>query len=185
MSTDLVYVVKPVAEILVGKILRLLKSEDRPHKVISAASRLRLTRLVDDAQSKGAVIHQASNPLSSDALSFPATVIENLDPSMDFYHAEAFGPVFGIVVVESEHEALRMARGSPYGLSAAVFTQGHFRALGLAREIRAGAVHINSSTIHDEPTLPHGGVGDSGWGRFGSRWGLDEFLQTKVVVLNR
>ncbi|SPO07006.1 related to NAD-dependent aldehyde dehydrogenases [Cephalotrichum gorgonifer] len=185
MSTDIVYVVKPAAELLVSKILGLLKSEDRPHKVISAASKLRLTRLVDDARSKGAVIHQAGNTLSSDVLSYPATVIENLDDSMDFYHVEAFGPVVGVMVVESEHEALRMARESPYGLSAAIFSQDHFRALGLSREIRAGAVHINSSTIHDEPTLPHGGVGNSGWGRFGSRWGLDEFLQTKVVVLNK
>lgn len=45
-----------------------------------------------------------------------------------------------------------------------------------------GAVHINSMTVHDEPVLPHGGVKNSGWGRFNTNMGLDEFLVTKIVT---
>jgi acyl-CoA reductase-like NAD-dependent aldehyde dehydrogenase len=47
-----------------------------------------------------------------------------------------------------------------------------------------GAVHVNSSTVHDEVSLPHGGRKDSGWGRFGATFGFDEFLQTKTVILH-
>ncbi|RAL04552.1 aldehyde dehydrogenase [Aspergillus ibericus CBS 121593] len=185
MSTDLVYVVRSVAEELTGRILDRLHSEERPHRVISTASRDRLTALVEDARSKGAVIHQARNPVAEDPLAFPATVIEGVTQDMDFYTIESFGPVFGIMVVDSEEQGLQMVKGSVYGLSSAVFTRDHFKALKMSGDIAAGAVHVNGGTVHDEATLPHGGVGDSGWGRFGGRWGLEEFLQTRTVVLNK
>ena len=185
MSTDLVYVVRSVAEELMRRIRERLYREERPHRVISLASRARLTALVDDARSKGAVIHQAGNPLAEHPLAFPATVIEGVTESMDFYTIESFGPVFGIMVVESEEQGLQMVQRSAYGLSSAVFTRDHFKALELSGEIAAGAVHVNAGTVHDEATLPHGGLGDSGWGRFGGRWGLEEFLQTQTVVLNK
>ncbi|OAR00499.1 hypothetical protein LLEC1_07538 [Akanthomyces lecanii] len=54
--------------------------------------------------------------------------------------------------------------------------------LALAKRIESGAVHINSMTVHDEPLLPHGGVKNSGWGRFNTNMGLDEFLVTKTVT---
>lgn len=77
-----------------------------------------------------------------------------------------------------------LTKQATYGLSAAIFTTSHFRALKLAGEMRVGAVHVNSMTVHDEPTLPHGGVGESGFGRFGAKWGIEEFLETRTVVLN-
>ncbi|PYH38170.1 putative aldehyde dehydrogenase [Aspergillus neoniger CBS 115656] len=185
MSTDLVYVVQSVAKELTKKILERLHSEDRPHKVISAAGRARLTQLVEDARSKGAVIHQARNPLAEDPLAFPATVIEGVTEEMEFYTIESFGPVFGIIAVDSAEQGLQMLKRSAYGLSSAVFTRDHFKALGMSADIAVGAVHVNGGTVHDEPTLPHGGVGDSGYGRFGGKWGLNEFLQTQTVILNR
>ncbi|PYI09617.1 aldehyde dehydrogenase [Aspergillus sclerotiicarbonarius CBS 121057] len=186
MSTDLVYVVRSVAGELTRRILERLYGEERPHRVISKASRDRLTALVDDARSKGAVIHQARNPVAEeDPLAFPATVIEGVTQDMDFYTIESFGPIFGIMAVDSEEQGLQMVKRSAYGLSSAVFTRDHFKALEMSGEIAAGAVHVNGGTVHDEATLPHGGVGDSGWGRFGGRWGLDEFLHTQTVVLNK
>ncbi|PWY71803.1 ALDH-like protein [Aspergillus sclerotioniger CBS 115572] len=185
MSTDLVYVFRSVAGELIGRILERLYAEERPHRVISRASRDRLMGLVDDARDKGAVIHQAGNPFAEDPLGFPATVIEGVTESMEFYTVESFGPVFGIVVVESEQQGLEMVKRSAYGLSSAVFTRDHFKALEMSGELAAGAVHVNAGTVHDEATLPHGGLGDSGWGRFGGRWGLEEFLQTRTVVLNK
>lgn len=185
MSTDLVFVVNSVANTLIKKLLERLNAEDRAHKVISEASKTRLTQLVDNAQSKGAVIHQANNLLSGDELGYPATIIEGLTPDMDFYQVESFGPMFGIVVMDSEVQALQMLQSSMYGLSAAIFTQNHFKALEISTQIRAGAIHVNSGTVRDEATLPHGGHGDSGWGRFGARWGLEEFLHTRTVILNQ
>lgn len=87
MSTDLFYNVKSAEEPLVARILNLLGSEDGSLKFISPASKCHLATLIDDARSKGvAVMRSASNLLSSDDLALPLTVIENLDPTLDFCH---------------------------------------------------------------------------------------------------
>ncbi|KAH8435147.1 uncharacterized protein LDX57_012776 [Aspergillus melleus] len=183
MSTDLVFAVNDITESLIPSILSHLQTIKDPHTVISPASKQRLQRLVDDARSKGASIHQADLSALQDA-QFPATVIEGLTPDMDFFSEESFGPVVGVVRVKTESEAMDLIQRSTYGLSAAIFTRSHFKALKLAESIRAGAIHVNGMTVHDEATLPHGGQGESGWGRFGAKWGIEEFLQTKTVILN-
>jgi acyl-CoA reductase-like NAD-dependent aldehyde dehydrogenase len=103
---------------------------------------------------------------------------------MDFWSQESFGPLLGLRAFDDEKEAVSLANESPYGLSGAVFSRNHMRALKLAKTLHTGAVHVNSSTVHDEVSLPHGGRKDSGWGRFGSTFGFDEFLQTKTVILH-
>ncbi|PLB49951.1 aldehyde dehydrogenase [Aspergillus steynii IBT 23096] len=183
MSTDLVFAVGDIADTLVPGILSHLETIKDTHTVISPASKQRLQLLVDDARAKGASIHQAKVPALQDA-QFPATVIEGLTPDMEFFSNESFGPVVGIVRVQTETEAMDLIQRSTYGLSAAIFTRAHFKALKLAESVRAGAIHVNGMTVHDEATLPHGGQGESGWGRFGAKWGIEEFLQTKTIILN-
>lgn len=111
-------------------------------------------------------------------------LVEDLNTNMDLFFTESFGPVLGLKVVETVSEAIKVARLSEYGLSAAIWTKSHHLALTLAQQLNVGAVHVNGMTVHDEATLPHGGRGDSGYGRFGGAWGLQEFLQTQTVVLN-
>lgn len=183
MSTDLVFALSDIADSLIPGILSHLETIKDAHTVISPASKQRLQGLVDDARAKGAIIHQANIPGLQDA-QFPATVIEGLSPDMGFFSAESFGPLVGIVRVQTETEAMELIQRSTYGLSAAIFTKSHFKALKLAESVRAGAIHVNGMTVHDEATLPHGGQGESGWGRFGAKWGIEEFLQTKTVILN-
>lgn len=103
---------------------------------------------------------------------------------MELYEIESFGPVFGTVSVQTEDQIFKMIQQAKYGLSSSIISRDHYRALQLARCIKAGAVHINAMTVHDEATLPHGGFGESGWGRFGAGWGLEEFVQTEVVTLH-
>ncbi|KAJ5328836.1 Aldehyde/histidinol dehydrogenase [Penicillium brevicompactum] len=95
---------------------------------------------------------------------------------------ESFASVAAIMPFDSEEEAIRLANGSGYGLSASVFTEDLRKGLRMAKRIQSGAVHINSMTIHDEPALPHGGVKNSGWGRFNTEEGLNEFLVSKSVT---
>ncbi|XHG08220.1 hypothetical protein AWENTII_011332 [Aspergillus wentii] len=182
MSTDLVLAVEPIAQPLINAILTHLQTQSG-YQVIAPATKTRLDNLIADARSKGAIIHQSPSPCTTD-LSYPATVIENVTPSMAFYTIEAFGPIFGILRVPTAEAAIAHTQASGYGLSAAIFTKSHFRALGLAEQIPAGAVHVNGMTVHDEATLPHGGMGESGFGRFGARWGVEEFLTTRTVILN-
>ncbi|KAL3484148.1 putative aldehyde dehydrogenase [Aspergillus germanicus] len=185
MSTDTVLVTKNVAQAIEDKILSLLQSLDTTPVVISAASKAKLQSLVSDAGGKGASVYTAPvppNPLPSN--SYPATVVTGLTKEMALYEVESFGPILGILTVENEDAMMDIIQESKYGLSSSIISKDHYRALELARSIRAGAVHVNSMTVHDEPTLPHGGHGDSGWGRFGAQWGLEEFVQTKVITIH-
>ncbi|KAJ5406406.1 Aldehyde dehydrogenase N-terminal [Penicillium sp. CMV-2018d] len=77
-----------------------------------------------------------------------------------------------------------MAEQATYGLSVSIISSNHCHALKLSGSIKAGDIHVNSMTLHDEPTLPHGGYGESGWGRSGSQWGIKEFMQAKTVTLH-
>ncbi|KAJ5246773.1 Aldehyde dehydrogenase N-terminal [Penicillium chermesinum] len=185
MSTDLVITTSAIASILEEKILSIVQKIDCTSTVISPAAKSRLDMLVTDAQAKGAEIYTA--PMPSTPLSphdYLPTVITGLTKDMIFYETESFGPVVGMVSVDSEAEIIEIAEQATYGLSASIISSNHYRAMKLSESIKAGAVHINSMTVHDEPTLPHGGHGESGWGRFGSKWGMEEFVQTKTVTLH-
>lgn len=183
MSTDLVIATESVYEDLKTKILALLNDIQGSSIVISSMSKMKLERLITDARAKGAAIHTATVSSSCSSLDFPPTVITGLTREMEFFTTESFGPVCGMYVIDNEEEIGSLISGFTYGLSSSIFTRNHYKALKLSATISSGAVHINSKTVHDEPTLPHGGWLNSGWGRFGSAWGLDEFLQTKTVTL--
>jgi len=102
---------------------------------------------------------------------------------MSIYRDESFGPVVGIIVAQDEADAIRIANDTQYGLSAAVFTRDAVRGLKVARQIRSGMCHINGSTVHDEPQMPFGGVGASGYGRFGGKAGIDEFTELRWITM--
>lgn len=95
---------------------------------------------------------------------------------------ETFGPVFYVNRVQSNMEAVNNVNSSAYGLSSSVWSQDLMEAIRLGRCIDSGAVHINGLTIHDEPILPHGGVKESGFGRFNGKWGVREFQFTKTIT---
>lgn len=191
MSTDLVYVTESIAPALESALLSRLQEIKETPRLISAASKKRLTSLIEDARLNGATIHhppslpapETTNENDTDT-TFPPTILTHLSPSSAFHTTESFGPLLGIVRVPSESAAMDLITQATYGLSASIFTASHFRALKLAERIRAGAVHVNGMTVHDEPTLPHGGMGESGFGRFGGKWGVEEFLEVRTVILN-
>ncbi|BCR92449.1 putative aldehyde dehydrogenase [Aspergillus chevalieri] len=188
MSTDLVYVTEATAPKLEAALLnRLHKMTDKP-RLISCASKSKLTFLLEDARINGATIHHPpsfpSPTEDQNDATFPPTLLTNLAPSSAFHTTESFGPLVGIVRTPDLSTAMDLITNSTYGLSASIFTSSHFTALKLAEKMRVGAVHVNGMTVHDEPTLPHGGVGESGFGRFGGKWGVEEFLEVRTVILN-
>ncbi|KAL3440510.1 Aldehyde/histidinol dehydrogenase [Aspergillus insuetus] len=186
MCTDIVLCTQPTAAALEEKILSLIESNPQVHTFISEKSKAKLETLVADAVAHGATVHSTSSPSSqAPGNTFPATVITGLTKKMQFFSIESFGPLLGIMSVESEDEMRDAVAGLGYGLSAGIFTKSHLRAITISEGLGAGAVHVNGMTVHDEHTLPHGGHGLSGWGRFGGKWGVDEFLQTRTVVLNQ
>ncbi|KAF1962130.1 aldehyde dehydrogenase family protein [Byssothecium circinans] len=152
-------------------------------RVVSNASKSRLQGLLSQAIDKGAsVVFGDGGKETLPGTALIPTVLEGVDQSTDIWDEESFGPVVALTVVGSEEEAVNLANGSRYGLSASVFTKDLRKGLAIAKRLESGAVHINSMTIHDETALPFGGIKNSGWGRFNAEQGMEEFLVTKAVT---
>ena len=135
--------------------------------------------LIDDAMAKGATLLSGGK---ADSVLMPATVVNGVTSDMALYHDESFGPVVAIIRARDADHAIELANDSEYGLSAAVFTRDVVRGLSVARRIRSGICHVNGPTVHDEPQMPFGGVGASGYGRFGGRQGIDSFTETRWIT---
>jgi acyl-CoA reductase-like NAD-dependent aldehyde dehydrogenase len=112
-----------------------------------------------------------------------ATVIDGVTSDMNLYRDESFGPVVAMIRARDEEDAIRLANDSAYGLSASVFTRDTARGLRVARRIKSGICHVNGPTVADEPQMPFGGVGDSGYGRFGGKAGIDSFTELRWVTI--
>jgi acyl-CoA reductase-like NAD-dependent aldehyde dehydrogenase len=102
---------------------------------------------------------------------------------MRLYRDESFGPVVGLIRVADEEEAIRVANDTAHGLAASVFTKDIVRGLRVARRIQSGICHINGPTVHDEPQMPFGGLGASGYGRFGGKAGIDFFTELRWITI--
>jgi vanillin dehydrogenase len=111
------------------------------------------------------------------------TVIADVGPGMPAFRDELFGPVAAVVRAENPDHALKLANDTAYGLSSAVLTNDLQLAMKFALDLEAGMVHINGPTVHDEATVPFGGVKDSGNGREGGHWSMDELTETKWITI--
>jgi succinate-semialdehyde dehydrogenase/glutarate-semialdehyde dehydrogenase len=95
---------------------------------------------------------------------------------------ETFGPVAGIARFETEEEAIRVANDTPYGLSAYFFSREVGRIWRVSEALEYGIVGINTGFISTE-VAPFGGVKESGIGREGSKYGIDEWVELKYLAL--
>ncbi|TMR96243.1 aldehyde dehydrogenase family protein [Nonomuraea basaltis] len=113
----------------------------------------------------------------------PPTVITGVTQDSPFVQEEIFGPVLTVQPFDTEDEAVALANGTPYGLAAGLQTRDITRAHRVAAVLRAGIVWVNGWSLLD-PSMPFGGTGHSGYGRENGPEALDEYLQTKSVVVN-
>lgn len=113
---------------------------------------------------------------------FQPTVITGATPDMAFAQDEIFGPVAPLFRFETEEEAVALANGSPFGLAGYFYTRDLGRAFRLAEKLKFGQIGINESVLTTE-VAPFGGVKDSGFGREGSKYGLDDYLDVKYVCI--
>jgi acyl-CoA reductase-like NAD-dependent aldehyde dehydrogenase len=102
---------------------------------------------------------------------------------MRIYHEESFGPVVSVIKVKDSEEALKVANDTKYGLSAAVLTRDIQKAMDLSMRLESGMVHVNDTTISDEPHVPFGGVKESGFGREGGKHSWQELTELKWVTI--
>jgi succinate-semialdehyde dehydrogenase / glutarate-semialdehyde dehydrogenase len=114
---------------------------------------------------------------------YPPTILENVLPGMPAYEEELFGPVAAIIKARNEKDAIEIANDSTFGLGAAVFTQNAEHGRLLAEEmVEAGCCFVNDF-VKSDPRLPFGGIGESGYGRELSSFGIREFVNIKTVVV--
>ncbi len=111
------------------------------------------------------------------------TVVADVTPEMAAFRDELFGPVAAVSKANDAEHALKLANTSNYGLSSAVITNNLQLAMKFAMELEAGMVHVNGPTVHDEATVPFGGVKDSGMGREGGKWSIEEMTEIKWVTI--
>ncbi|MEV4420093.1 NAD-dependent succinate-semialdehyde dehydrogenase [Patulibacter sp. NPDC049589] len=144
----------------------------------SAAATDRLSAQLGDAVAQGAsVVAGGGTP---DGNFFPATLLAGIGPGNDAYSEEFFGPVAQAYRVASEEEAITLANDSPFGLGAYVFSSDREQAVRVAEALDVGMVFINCVS-GDGPNMPFGGTKRSGFGRELGQYGLDEFVNHKLV----
>ncbi len=114
------------------------------------------------------------------------TVVVGVDGEHALLRQETFGPILPVVPVADEEEAVRRANDTPYGLSASVWTGDRGRGMEVACRLRAGSVSVNDALSHYAvPSLPFGGLGESGFGRSHGLDGLREMTRTRSVLVDR
>ena len=187
MSTDRIVVEDVVADALVARLksrAEALRGDATTGRgplgqVIGPEAVARLRGLVADARAKGAVLVTGGEVTG--ALMQP-TVLDQVAYGMRIYEEEIFGPIVGVIRVADADEAVTVANDTEYGLAAAVFGRDLPRARAIALRIECGAVHVNGSTVCDDPAMPYGGVKASGYGRFGGRAVIAEFTELQWMT---
>ena len=190
MSTDRIVVHRSVTEEFTAKLAA--RVEALPHgdpadpatvvgPVINEDAARRVSALVAAAVLDGARIRAGGG--ERDGTRYPATVLDNVTPEMRIFREEIFGPAVTVITVDGDDEAVAVANDTEYGLTAGVITEDSRRGLALARRLRTGIVHVGNQTIDDEPQAPFGGVKSTGYGRFGGRWGVAAFTDTRWVTV--
>lgn len=153
--------------------------------MISSASFSKLESLIAEAVTAGAILHHGGSrhrhPSHPKGTYFTPTLLSNIDPSMPIAQHELFAPVLLLMRATSLDHAIHLANSTQYALGNTVF--GHDRAdtARCVREVKAGVVAVNDFATYYATSLPFGGRGGSGYGRFGGEEGLKSLCNVKAV----
>lgn len=148
--------------------------------VSSRAAAEELVEQVQDAVAKGAVLRTGGSLLDGPGAFFEPTVLTDVTPGMRAFEEELFGPVAVVYKVRDADEAVQLANSSPYGLGGSVFSSDVAAAKAVADRLETGMVFINAVADSQED-LPFGGVKRSGVGRELGRFGMEEFVNKKLI----
>lgn len=141
----------------------------------------KVAELVDEAVSAGAHVVTGGKRVEGDGFFYEPTVLTNIPADVAINREEIFGPVAPIYTFDTEDEAIEMANATEFGLSSYLYTENLEKALRLSEQIEAGMVGLNTGLVSN-PAAPFGGVKESGLGREGSQFGIDEYLEIKYVA---
>lgn len=135
-----------------------------------------------DAKDGGAKVLTGGNRSDLGGTYFEPTVLGDVKPDMLLAREETFGPLAGLIRFEDEDEALRLANDTEFGLASYFYARDMARIWRVAEALEAGMVGINTGLISTE-VAPFGGIKQSGLGREGSHYGLDDYLEIKYMCM--
>jgi len=190
MSADRVLVQRRAADefvdLLRTKAGSLASGDPRDPKtvigpLIHADAAQRVAELVEEAVAAGSKVEVGGGP--AEGALFAATVLTGVSSGSRLAREEIFGPVCAVGIFDNEDEAVDSANSTAYGLTAGILTEDVRRGYVIARRLHTGIVHINDQSVDDEAQAPFGGIGDSGYGRFGGQAGIEAFTSLRWITL--
>ncbi|KEQ18118.1 NAD-dependent succinate-semialdehyde dehydrogenase [Endozoicomonas numazuensis] len=150
--------------------------------LINEAALLKTKSMVDDALAKKGRLLTGGRPHSLGGLFYEPTVLANAAMDMKCYQEEIFGPVAPVFRFHHEDDVITMANDTRYGLAAYFYANDLSRVFRVTESLEYGMVAVNEGVLSTE-VAPFGGIKESGIGREGSKYGLDEYLEMKYVLL--
>jgi succinate-semialdehyde dehydrogenase/glutarate-semialdehyde dehydrogenase len=150
--------------------------------MISPSAIEKVERLLQDAVDKGASVIEGGQRHALGGLFFQPTVVKDATAEMAFAREEIFGPIAPVFRFGTEQEAIELANATEFGLAAYFYARDLGRVWRVAEELEYGMVCINDGILSTE-VAPFGGVKESGIGREGSKYGIDEYLEIKYLTL--
>lgn len=189
MCTSRLIVEEPVYDAFCEKFAAYAKTMKvgNPHEqdtIIGPLIKAEQCSLIDsqiqDAVGKGAVlmtggVHKGSY--------YEPTVLKDVTPDMRIFYEESFGPVTSIIKAKDMDDAVRLCNDNNYGLSSSLLTNDLSKAMEASLAMEAGMVHINNATVADNSTVAFGGVKNSGVGREGGSYSMEEFTELKWITV--
>lgn len=191
VCTNRFYVQAGVYDEFVGKLAKAaaalkvgngLDAETEQGPLIDAKAVAKVEEHVADALAKGAVLLAGGKRHALGGTFFEPTVLAGVTQDMAVVNEETFGPLAPVVKFATEDEAIAMANDSEFGLASYFFSNNLSRVWRVAEAIESGMVCVNSGILSTE-VAPFGGVKQSGLGREGSRYGIDEYVELKYLCL--
>ena len=161
-----------------------LRSGVKVGPLIEPAAVEKVERHVEDARYRGATVALGGGRIGGRGNFYEPTVLRGADDSMLLAHEETFGPVAAVLPFDTEEEVVARANATNYGLAAYYFTRDVGRVWRLAEELEYGILGANDGLPATDQT-PSGGLKESGFGREGGRYGVEEYFDVKCLSLGR
>ena len=150
--------------------------------LINDAAFTKVSSILDEATAKGAKVLSGGASDGSAGNFFKPTVVVDVDDTMEVYNEEIFGPIAPLFRFSTEEEAIRIGNDTPFGLSAYFYARDIGRIWRVSEGLDYGIVGVNEGIISTE-VAPFGGVKESGIGREGSKYGIDDYLEIKYLCM--
>jgi acyl-CoA reductase-like NAD-dependent aldehyde dehydrogenase len=192
ISVERLFVVEEVYDEFVAMLeteinrIKVGDSEDADVGAITFPPQIKLIeRHIKEAIAAGANVLSGGERLDRKGQFFAPTLITDIDPSMDIYREETFGPVLPVIRVKDEAEAIRLTNDHQFGLTGSVWTSDIDKGKRIASQMECGQVGVNDLVQSvGNPKLPFGGVKSSGFGRYHGDEGLLTFMHAKAIMVS-